>query len=214
MPAGAPPDPPPTRRLTPKGNATRARLLALATELFDQDGYSTASVRELARRSGLSTGAIYGLFRGKSELLEAVVDDCFTSEVEMPALAMNVRLADIDAQQYAIYEARARLRSLLLEGAVASKSDDSLRQRLRALLGGRLEAWTRAHEEAQADGAFSTEVDMAALVTLLVSADFGLGVLAALDIDLPEPTAWAGLLRRMIGALEPADDPITRSSDA
>jgi AcrR family transcriptional regulator len=214
MPTGAPPDPPPTRRLTPKGNATRSRLLALATDLFDQDGYSTASVRELAHRSGLSTGAIYGLFRGKSELLEAVVDDCFTSEIEMPALAMNFGLADIDAQQYAIYQTRARLRSLLLEGAVAAKSDDSLRQRLHALVGGRLESWTRAHEEAQAEGGFTTEVDMAALVTLLVSADLGLGVLAALDIDLPDPTAWSGLLRRMIGALVPADDQITRNSDA
>jgi AcrR family transcriptional regulator len=214
MPAGAPLDPAPVRRLTPKGNATRARLLALATELFDQDGYSTASVRDLAYRSGLSTGAIYGLFRSKSELLEAAVDDCFTGEVEMPALAMNVRLADIDAQQYAIYETRARFRSLLLEGAVAAKSDDSLRQRLRALVRARLESWTQAHEEAQADGAFTIDADMAALVTLLVSADLGLGVLGALDIDLPEPTAWAGLLRRMIGALEPADNPITRSSDA
>jgi len=212
--AGSLPDPPATRRLTPKGNATRARLLALATDLFDQDGYSTASVRELARRSGLSTGAIYGLFRGKSELLEAVVDDCFTNEVEMPALAMNFGLADIDAQQYAIYATRARWRSLLLEGAVAAKSDGSVRQRLRALLGGRLESWTQAHEEAQGEGEFTTEVDMAALVTLLVSADLGLGLLAALEIDLPEPTAWAGLVRRMIGALEPADDPITRSSDA
>lgn len=213
MPPGAPPDPA-ARRLTPKGNATRARLLALAAEVFDQDGYSTASVRELAYRSGLSTGAIYGLFRNKSELLEAAVDDCFTSEVEMPALAMNVGLADIDAQQYAVYQTRARFRSLLLEGAVAAKSDDSVRQRLRALLSGRLEAWTQAHEDAQEDGAFTAEVDMAALVTLLVSADLGLGVLAALDIDLPDPAAWAGLLRRMIGALEPAETPITRSSDA
>jgi AcrR family transcriptional regulator len=212
--AGAPPDPPPTRRLTPKGNATRARLLALATEVFDQDGYSTASVRDLAYRSGLSTGAIYGLFRNKSELLEAAVDDCFTIEVEMPALAMNVGLADIDAQQYAIYETRARFRSLLLEGAVAAKSDENVRQRLRTLLGGRLESWTQAHEEAQEGGAFTTEVDMAALVTLLVSADLGLGVLAALDIDLPEPAAWAALLRRMIGALEPAKNPTLRSTGA
>jgi AcrR family transcriptional regulator len=214
MAAGAPPDPVPARRLTAKGNATRARLLALAAEVFDQNGYSTASVRELAFRSGLSTGAIYGLFRNKSDLLEAAVDDCFTSEVEMPALAMNVSLAEIDAQQYAIYETRARFRSLLLEGAVAAKSDDGVRQRLRALLGGRLEAWTQAHQEAQEEGAFTTEVDMAALVTLLVSADLGLGVLAALDIDLPEPAAWAALLHRMIGALEPAKNPITRSRDA
>src|ERR1700730_12083810 len=116
MPAGAPPDPPPTRQLTPKGNPTRVHTPRPATELFEPARYSTASVRELAHRSGLSTGAIYGLFRSKSELLEAAVDDCFTSEIEMPALAMNVGLADIDAQQYAIFETRARFRSLLLEG--------------------------------------------------------------------------------------------------
>jgi hypothetical protein len=70
----------------------------------------------------------------------------------------------------------------------SAKSDESVRHRLHSLLGGRLASWTSAHEEAQADGAFVSEADMTAPVTLLVSADLGLGVLAAPDIDLPEPS--------------------------
>ena len=62
------------RRLTPKGEATRARLIRIAAEVFAEEGYSAVSMRDIASRSGLSSGAIYGSFKGKTELLAEAVD--------------------------------------------------------------------------------------------------------------------------------------------
>ena len=41
---------------------TRDRLLDLAGQVFAEEGYAAVSVRDLARRSSLTTGAIYAHF--------------------------------------------------------------------------------------------------------------------------------------------------------
>ena len=85
------------RRLTPKGEATRARLIELAAEVFAEQGYAAASIRDLASRSGLSSGAIYGTFRGKAELLAEAVDAIIASDVEaLPAAVTQLTLPEID----------------------------------------------------------------------------------------------------------------------
>src|SRR6188472_2134092 len=104
------------RRLTPKGEATRARLIELAGDIFAEEGYAAASIRDIAFRSGLSSGAIYGTFRGKADLLAEVVDATIASDVEaLPVAVMELTLPEIDAYQYEHAPDRTRLRTLLLE---------------------------------------------------------------------------------------------------
>src|SRR3954447_10222793 len=106
----------PARRLTPKGEATRARIIELAAELFTEEGYANASIRDLADRSGLSSGAIYGTFRGKAELLAEAVDATIASDVEaLPPQIAQLTLPEIDAYQYEHAPQRDRVRALLLE---------------------------------------------------------------------------------------------------
>src|SRR5258708_2546855 len=89
------------RRLTPKALATRTRLVALATDAFAVEGYAGASVRDLARRSGLTSGAIYGSFAGKAELLAEAVDASIAADLEtLPDAVLAGPLADIDAYQF------------------------------------------------------------------------------------------------------------------
>ena len=49
--------------------STRDRLLKAATAVFSERGYDGAGVQEIARRAGLTTGAIYANFSGKAALL-------------------------------------------------------------------------------------------------------------------------------------------------
>ena len=56
------------------GAGTRSRLLDAAVEVFAEDGYEGARVQEIARRAGLTTGAIYAQFRNKAELLQQASD--------------------------------------------------------------------------------------------------------------------------------------------
>lgn len=52
---------------------TRQRLLDAATDVFLEKGYEGTRVAEIARRAGLTTGAIYGNFDSKAHLLTAAL---------------------------------------------------------------------------------------------------------------------------------------------
>ena len=52
---------------------TRERALAVALELFAQQGYSVTSLREIAERLGVTKAALYFHFRTKEEILTAIL---------------------------------------------------------------------------------------------------------------------------------------------
>lgn len=52
---------------------TRRALLDAAASVFAQHGYASASVPQIAREAGMSTGAIYANFSGKQELFLAMM---------------------------------------------------------------------------------------------------------------------------------------------
>ncbi|MEU9023389.1 helix-turn-helix domain-containing protein [Actinomadura sp. NPDC048394] len=61
------------RRLD-RGQATRQRLIEVATELFADRGYEGTSIEAVLERAGVSRGSLYHHFRGKDRLFEAVVE--------------------------------------------------------------------------------------------------------------------------------------------
>jgi len=66
-----------SRRSVPKGDKrarTRATLLDAARELIREQGYERTTLREVARRAGMTSGAIYGNFRDRDELFMALAD--------------------------------------------------------------------------------------------------------------------------------------------
>jgi AcrR family transcriptional regulator len=199
-----------SRRLTPKGEATRARIIELASDVFANEGYSAASIRDLADRSGLSSGAIYGSFRGKADLLAEAVDAVIASdEASLPSTVIEqMSLPDIDAYQYENVTKRDRFRALLLEAAVAARTDPDVKERLKDAVAPHIQMATDAHVEWQERAGVDRNLDMRALVTLLWSADLGLAVMDAMGFDRPDPHTWAELMRRLLKSLEtPGADP-------
>jgi len=66
----------PGRRRRPKGDKrdrTRARLIDAAAEVIGEKGWDRTSLDEVARRAGMTRGAIYGNFANREELFLAVV---------------------------------------------------------------------------------------------------------------------------------------------
>src|SRR3954451_524710 len=61
---------------------TRDRLIDAAAEVFAEKGYDRTGVQEIARRAGLTTGAIYGRFTGKAELLQAAIESKTDDELD------------------------------------------------------------------------------------------------------------------------------------
>ena len=55
--------------------STRDRILAAAKEEFLSKGYQGAGLREIAKKAGVTTGALYGYFKNKEEVFRALVHD-------------------------------------------------------------------------------------------------------------------------------------------
>ena len=58
-----------------KGEATKQHLLELAKAEFLKKGYSEASVRNIAKTAGLTTGAVFRYYPDKAALFDALVSE-------------------------------------------------------------------------------------------------------------------------------------------
>jgi len=69
------------RRQAAKGR-TRQKVLDAARTLFAERGYEPATIRDIAKGAGMSTGAVFANFQDKAELFEAVLSDDLTKLAE------------------------------------------------------------------------------------------------------------------------------------
>lgn len=76
------------RRLTraESREQNRRALIAAARELMVRDGYRHTMLDEVAKRAGLTKGAIYSIFGSKQGLLRAVVTEGWPAAVDWPEL--------------------------------------------------------------------------------------------------------------------------------
>ena len=66
-----------SRRGRPKGDKrarTRAKLLEAARELIREKGYERTTLQDVARRAGMTSGAIYGNFKNRDELFMTLAE--------------------------------------------------------------------------------------------------------------------------------------------
>ena len=61
---------------------TRQKVLDAARALFAERGYEPATIRDIAKGAGMSTGAVFANFQDKAELFEAVLAEDLASMAE------------------------------------------------------------------------------------------------------------------------------------
>ena len=66
---------------------TRQKVLDAARALFAERGYEPATIRDIAKGAGMSTGAVFANFQDKAELFEAVLSE------DLARLAETLRAA-------------------------------------------------------------------------------------------------------------------------
>jgi len=192
--------------LTEKARATRAALVRSAYELFVEQGYGAVSVRDLARRTQVTSGAIYGHFRNKADLLVAAIADHIDRDLYVHADGRAKGLRWYLERQWRDYRARAGLRALLVEAAAAARVDPEVERQMHDLQVAKLAEWKAIYHDIQRDEGLDPDVDMDAVLVMLWATELGLGLLESWDVELPKPTAWARLVDRLLGSLEsPAD---------
>jgi AcrR family transcriptional regulator len=188
---------------------TRAELLAVATEVFAESGYSGARVDEIAERTRTTKRMIYYYFGGKEQLYMAVLENAYKGirEAEQrlqvdhvdPVVAMR-RLAELTFDHHLDHQAFIRLVSIenIHRGEFISRLDSlrSLGQPATSLLD---EILSRG----RAAGVFRDDVDaldvhlvISAYCVFQVANRYTFGFLFGVDFA---EAAERAHLRRMIG---------------
>jgi len=184
----------------------RDKLVAAAAEVFAQKGYEGSGVAEIARRAGYTTGAIYGRFSGKAELLLAAIED--HSEDELDRLFNEHRfegkVTDIltTVGAHLVTDDLGSDSALLLEAFVASRRDPDMAARMREALDLRQLRLTDLVTEAQATGAIDPALDKEAVVRFCHAVAFGFLLLRSIDLPLPQSGPWEQLIARLVDSLD------------
>ena len=194
-----------------KALATRRALVDLAAELFAEQGYVQTSIRDIARRGSLTSGAIYGHFRNKADLLVEAINQQTTEELEAQTVGVS------DAPDYVEtltrtareYPSRRRLRALIIQGAAASLTDEETRDRLREEQLQHIRSWVAGYEADRDRQGIDPNVDMETAVLHTWAVELGLGALEAMGIEPRSRKGWADIVNRSARSLQlPPDDQV------
>ena len=195
-------------------DVTRERLIDAAAQVFAEKGYDRAGVQEISRRAGLTTGAIYGRFTGKAELLQAAIESRTTDDLDelFSSHAFDGHATDILKVVGAHLVSPSPDRehdgaegALLLEAFVAARRDDEVRESIVKVLEERAGLLAELVEAAKADGSVDADLDTQSVVAFCHAVGLGFLLYDAISYPMPEAMPWEQLITRLVAALASAD---------
>lgn len=196
---------------TMASESTRDRLLDAAIAVFSEKGYDGTGVQEIARRAGLTTGAIYANFRGKADLLFSAIDarsgpefDELLRSSRTPSTAgeLLTELGSHLLERDADAEAEG---GLLIEAIVAARRDSQVATLVRTLIDQRMTDLGGLVELARAEGVVDSDISPEALTRFCLVLALGSLLYGSIGLDEPDPAQWATLIRRLVGSLHATD---------
>jgi len=188
----------------PTGEDLTEILLHAAAEVFAEQGYERAGVAEIARRAGVTTGAIYSRYTGKAEMLLAAVDLHVPDEIQQllrsdhPGESATDVLSSLGAH---LIDDLPRGYGLFLEAIVAGRRDPELAAAIRRRVEDEDARLAKLVDEATTDGVFDPDLDRFATVRLAHAIGFGMTLTRVMGLELPESETWTTVIDRVIEAL-------------
>src|SRR5579875_2990522 len=190
----------PVGEVAPVEDALRERLLDAAVRVFARQGYAGTKILDIVREAGLSTGAVYGRFRSKEDLLrEAVVSRSRTSG--QPDPAGFTRVADLIARLAGLRpEPLADEDAVRLEAYIAARREPEVAAAL-------AEAQRRSRRRVQplvdaalADRTVGPGVDPETVLFFVQTLHLGLLLQRGAGVRGPDPERWNELVSRMVAS--------------
>lgn len=193
------------REVPIRTDPVREQLIEAAARVFARHGYDGTRIQDIVREAGFTTGAVYGRFSGKDELLHEAVVTRATPQVQFMPSAVG-KVADLVASgAERIEPGLADHEALLLETYVAARrhptvaeavadADDRWKHSVAALV-----------EAAQVDGTIDDDIDPEAVLFLVRVIRLGLLLHRGSGLEGPDPDAWHTLVRRVVASFGAPD---------
>ena len=198
----------PRRRMDPE--ATTALLLEAAATEFVEYGYEAAVVSRVARRAGVTVGAVYSRWPTKSDVMVAALDYIF--ERLLPAERMKqLKVAELPTT--AVLElwsahllSSDAVQDVLIQVFGSARNHPAVRERLRRFLNDQSDQLTHLIEKGKTEGPHNAELSTVAVTLLCQAIGIGTHLLISAGLDgrhIPTEEEWTELLRQVIGLVYP-----------
>ena len=181
----------------------RAALIDAAADVFAEVGYSGARVQSIAERAGLTTGAMYNRFSGKSELLLEALDLHTTQLVDELARAELSATDLLETVGVALLDDQSPASALLLEAFMAARREEDIADRLRPRLADERARLAKLVDADKDGGIIDPGLDTNAVVAFCQSVALGVRMLSAIDVEMPDPDAWQKVISVLLTSMSP-----------
>ena len=175
--------------------------------MFARQGYAGTKVMDIVREAGLSTGAVYGRFRSKNDLLRAAVLERTVHVARLGDAGIS-RVADLLARMGQVTSGPLTDdEAVRLEAFVAARREPEVAQAINDAIERSRVAAQPLLETAVADGTLAGDVDPEAMLFFLRSVGLGLLLQRGAGVPAPDSEAWESLIDRVLASIgEPASE--------
>lgn len=219
--------PAPKRRAAPAGGRSlptapdhkTAALLKAASDEFVEHGYMAARVSEVARRAGVTTGAVYARWSRKPDVFVAALDYTF-QQILPDRVLEGIGAADWSPSSQMTTLGLGslewnELRNVLIHAFGSARNDAAIRDALARFLNEEADQLRAIIDDAKRIGIADPDVPTAAAALVCQAVILGAQLLVSSgleDRNIPTEEEWATFLDRMMRATAPQaaaprDDP-------
>ena len=199
-------------------------MLEAAAMEFVEHGYDKAVVSNIARRAGVTTGAIYARWPHKSDVMVAALDHIF--EQLLPAQRLrDLGIAELSTAEITAIWGADLLNSdetkgvpvqVLVQVFGSARNNEAVRARLQRFLDDQADQLSQLVERAKDEGCCDPELSTAALTLLLQAIGTGTHLLMSPGRDnrhVPVGHDWTTVLLKVLGtAGQQAQQPQTQQT--
>ena len=197
---------------------TARRVVEAAAAEFIERGYDGAVISNIARRAGVTPGAIYPRWPHKSDLMVAAVDHIFEQllpEQRMKGMGIaGLSTTDTLALWASSVLTSDDLQDILVQVFGSARNNAAVRERLEHFLNDQADQFHSLVERAKDEGLCDPDLDSVAVTLLLQAAGIGTHLVLSAGLaerHVPSPEAWVELVlqvpRRVSGTVEPETPP-------
>ena len=191
------------------------RLLTAAIEVFTERGIEKAGVALIARRAGLTTGAIYSRWEGKQELLLDALDVVLMQQIaQLLAVGPDASAADVLGSLGAdLMNREAAGDALMLEALVMARRDPVFRTTLHDRMADEESHLAALIDNGKDAGIIDPTLSTRAILTLCQAISLGFMVMGAIEKPTADADEWNTVIHRLVTAALPATDPAPDHED-